>query len=135
MKVLFVLFILVCGVVGAAYYFGGFANLDPSEQAAQFRANVKPGMSWQEVAAVKKPKEYVIADFDSRTGEKYAQDYDEMRLTSSIEQGKFEDGFYFRYIYSNSDAIQIYFNNQGVATSVDDMVTMKDLLEGNAYSR
>lgn len=136
MKVLLVTFVLVAAAVAALVYFGGFTSFDPAAQAQEFKQTVKPGMSWKEVADLRKPKTIVQYDIDSQGLSVERQvGYDMDEFARRMDKGQFDQGFAFQYVFTADDAVSVSFDEQGNVQSMDKMRTTNDLLQGNLYGQ
>ncbi|MFW6061131.1 MAG: hypothetical protein ACODAQ_13200 [Phycisphaeraceae bacterium] len=135
MKVIIGLLIVGGIVIFLLYQFGGYASIDPAEQAAAFRENVNEGMAWDKVADLKEPREVVPIRPGSSTGEGPTRDFDRQQMTDVVQNGSMADGFIFRYRFSPSHHYDVIFSGQGTVREVYEPPTTKDLLQGELYTR
>ncbi len=138
MKILFGLLLLGGGLFAVLHFTGTF-DFDPAQQAKDARAAIAPGMSWKKVVAgAGAPKKYCIYIVQKKmvdgTEIEFAKpgpevNYDEQAIASRVDDGSFPVGFSFFYRFSNADAFEVKFDEYGDVTMVQDLVTMKDLLD------
>ena len=139
MKVILVLVVLI-GVGGYLLYdFGGYGSFDPSQQGRDAKAAIKPGMSWSKVVdAAGEPREYrVVIEKRATIGgveeitykpgpaNKFSRDI----VTDRVATSDLPHGFIFEYVFSQSVAFAVTFNDLGNVVGVRDMGTMADLLD------
>lgn len=127
MKVLIVLMVLVGAGIAAAYYFGGFTTLDPAAQAQAIRQEVKPGMTWEQVADLHEPNRLYPIDFNTINGEGQPIDFDRANITKLIADGGLPSGFLYKFNFSQAHAVGVTFDGAGKVLSVDDLRTTADL--------
>jgi len=130
--------IVVVGLIGYLLYaVGMFDMASPQEQADALKAKVQRGMTWQQVADIQPPRQYVGIDPNptNRTGEMPPQPFDRAGLEQVVQAGGFPHGFLFRYTYSEAVAVQIRFDSSGQVVEVGDALTTRDLLEGRLWQR
>lgn len=130
--------ILIVGLLGYLLYaIGMFDMTSPQEQAEALKAKVQRGMTWQQVADIQPPRQYVGIDPSpmNRTGEMPAQPFDRAGLDQAVQGGGFPAGFLFRYTFSEAAAVQIRFDSSGQVVEVGDALTTRDLLEGRLWQR
>ncbi|MCP4594312.1 MAG: hypothetical protein GY842_26585 [bacterium] len=139
MKAIFVLLVLFIAGGLAMYHWGGFSTFDPSQQGRDARAAVGRGMTWTKVIdAAGEPREYrVITEKKEKSGgversikkpggaNKFKRD----RLADRLANNSLPHGFVFEYQFSQSEAFSVTFDGSGSVISIDDMVTMADLLD------
>ncbi|MEO0515206.1 MAG: hypothetical protein AAF086_07925 [Planctomycetota bacterium] len=130
MKVLVVLLVLVVALVALVVKFGGVLSFDPAAGAQQFVTDVQPGMTWQQVVAVKAPKKYAAYkdDPESMMGHGPIVKFDEARFASNMQSGSFPLGFFFEYTFDAEHAYNVSFDGQGNVTSIEERMTTSDLL-------
>ena len=130
-------------VVGAVallllYQFGGYASLDPAQQAETFRKTVKPGMGWEDVLDAAEPQE-VVRMKPIRAGvpggQAAAVDFNRQQVADQIQNGKMPAGFMFRYRFTPAHHYEVMFDEQGQVVYVHEPPTTQDLLEGQLYTR
>jgi len=133
--------VIVVGLiaVGAAYFFGGTRNFDPTAQGQQAKAAVQPGMTWQQVVdAAGKPQKVRIAHRVTKKIAGEEQEVIEEAAPFRFERELFENtltgdskqaGFRFMYNFSGQAAFSVYFDPNGIAEGVSDDKTMADLLD------
>lgn len=138
MKSLVLLAILFAVAIFAVYHFGGYGKLDPSQQGRNARAAVAAGMTWQQVVkAAGRPRNYVLyveAGKDAVTKELMIKegpkmDFDPDVIASRVTNKTAAHGFFFPYVFSNSVAFKVEFDETGTVVGVDDMVTLNKLLD------
>lgn len=121
------LLVTAIGVFAAVKY-GGIASFDPDGQAAEFRQQIKIGMSWREVADLRAPKKVTpIVPFNP-TGKGPGAKFNADELGEALEQGGYGDGFVFEYTFSSSSAFEVIFYDQGRVGAVEDLPTFNSLL-------
>lgn len=134
-----VLLVIVFGIaIFTVYHFGGYGKLDPSQQGRNARAAISAGMTWQQVVkAVGRPRSYVLyieAGKDQLTKELMIKegpkmDFDPDVIASRVANKSAPHGFFFPYVFSNSVAFKVEFDETGAVIGVDDMVTLNKLLD------
>ncbi len=130
MKVLVVLLVLVILAVALVVKFGGVAGFDPAAGAQQFVADVQPGMTWQQVVAVKAPKKYAAFkdDPESMVGHGPIVKFDETQFASNMQSASYPLGFFFEYTFDAEHAYNVNFDAQGNVESIEERMTTSDLL-------
>lgn len=130
MKVLVVLLVVVIALVALVVKFGGVTSFDPAAGAQQFVADVQPGMTWQQVVAVKAPKKYAAFkdDPESMMGHGPIVRFDEASFASSMQQASYPLGFFFEYTFDAEHAYNVNFDAQGNVESIEERMTTSDLL-------
>jgi len=136
-----VLGLLVFLAAGGAvfYYFGGYCTFDASQQGRDARAAIKPGMTWKQVIdAATTPNHYckLIKETQRFGGEEIElirpgpwMKFDADHMADRLEGDSLPNGFMFKYVYSNKVAFSVTFDEAGTVMSVNDMATMRDLLQ------
>ena len=135
MKLIISLIVIAGIVLFLVFQFGGYATLDPAKQMEQFKNNVKPGMTWQQVADVRAPSKYVPLSPDTINGERQPVKFNRDRLAQKIKDDGLKHGFLFRYRFTDADGYKVVFDSAGEARHVTEMFTKRDLLEGKAFKR
>ncbi len=138
MKVLVGL-LLFAGALFALLYYTGMFEFNPAQQAADARAAVKPGMSWDKViGAVSPPKEYriYVKKIKNIAGQQMevlepgpSLPFDRENLANRLADGSLPGGFDFTYVFSNSEAFTVHFDENGDVAHVSDSAIMKKLLD------
>ncbi len=138
MKVFVGLLILAGGLFLVLHYTGMF-EFDPVKQAQDARAAIKVGMSWDKVvSAAQEPRKYCVYVLKKEVvnGQEFEtvkagpeMPFDAENIRKRVADGSFEAGFSFRYVFSAGDAFEVKFDEMGYVESVQDMRTMKDLLD------
>lgn len=125
MKVIFGLAAVLIVIGAAIYFFGGFSDLDPEQQAADFTAAVQPGMDWKQVVELQEPKKY----FMYRTeGQSQPEPYTEQVIADGIANGTFANGFCFPYTFTGELQYEVIFDPSGKVTGKPQKVTtLKDI--------
>jgi hypothetical protein len=100
----------------------------PEQQAANFLASIKPGMTWEQVSAVKAPRKWAVADGEAMGGHKQMQDFNATALADGIKNGNIANGFVFQYRFHEDHAYLVWFDETGKVTEVVKMPSMKDLM-------
>jgi hypothetical protein len=126
-------------VLGGIYFFGGYNNLDPEQQAAKARAALKPGMSLMQAvkAAGGSPRIQKMVRFShtdrgktyytSQPGNPVDFDYD--KVQKQVKAGELPAGFQLLYNFSLKTAFVAVFDEKGILTDVEDVPTMGNLLQ------
>ena len=127
MKVILVLFVIVVAIVAAVVHFGGLTAGDPKAEMEQFKSSVKEGMSWEEVAALRKPKKYQTFG-EGFGGLAPAQDFNPDQIRRQVEEGNFESGFFFTYSFAADAVYDVHFDEKGMHTHMEKARTASDLL-------
>jgi hypothetical protein len=128
MKVIIILFVIVVAIVVTVVYFGGLAGWDPAAELDKFKTSVQPGMNWEQVVAVRKPKKYQAFSAEGFGGLAPAQDFNPENIRKAVEGGKFEDGFLFSYTFAADAVYEVHFDADGIVTGVHKARTAADLL-------
>ncbi len=149
MKVVIILIALVAVGLAAIYYFSGYATFDPTKEGLEAKEAIEPGMSWTEVLdiagekakyqEVSKQKASAVGSMatvlDSDEEEGYVlvaapkQPFDRKRVAGLLADGKMPYGFVLSYLFSDSVAFRVVFDETGSVVRVDDEQTMADLLQ------
>lgn len=137
MKVLFGL-LLVGAALFAALHYGGMFSYDPAAEAKQVRAAVdQPGASWTKVVAVQAPRKWCVWNETKKMvdGEELVTTkpgpevpFDAKNLEQRLADGNLPAGFSFIYDFGG-DRFAVKFDDAGNVEYVQDMKTMKDLLD------
>ena len=133
MKALIVLIVLAGLALGVMYMFGGYDE-NPKEQAANFKASVKPGMDWQQVIALHRPSKYqpIWMREDGTPREAAKEDFNEQQFKDLMAKNYFSGGFLFPYTFTTEDVVHVYFDPSGVVSHVTEPMTEGDILSGKA---
>lgn len=128
--------LIVLGGIGIflMFQFGGYASLDPAEQAETFREQVDRGMTWEQVAEVREPREIVPLRPGTRSGEGMPRDFDREQLTQMIQDDELVSGFMFKYRFDASHHYDVVFDGDGEVRGVNEPATAKDLYEGELFT-
>ncbi|WP_432797255.1 hypothetical protein [Poriferisphaera sp. WC338] len=133
MKVLFGLFVIIGLALGATYYFGGFATMDPETQQKELLANVNLGMDWKDVVDYQAPRK--VSEFAMKNqggmkvlGKNVATEFKKDDLNDRVTNNKIGYGFVFTYKYSGSHITDVEFDTKGKVVNISHPTTMKDLL-------
>jgi hypothetical protein len=132
--------VLGFGVLLLVYYFGGYSSFDPTAKGREAKAAISPGMKWTQVVdAAGEPGRYQLinrfVEKDSfgqevevfRPGLERRFDYG--MLEGDIANGQAPYGFTLSYVFSAQVTFRVWFDGNGVAESIEDAVTMADLLQ------
>ena len=89
MKAMLILIVLGVLAVGAVYYVGRIASMDPVQQAEAFCSEVKPGMTWEQVVDLKQPRKYYQYNPDPRshTGKTVAVKFNRDIIAKAVKEG------------------------------------------------
>lgn len=138
-KAITVLLLLVAVGWGALYFFGGYGSFDPSQQGLDKKAKIHPGMTHAQVFDITgNPRKYSIINRHKEGAGANEIEYlkpsipvnfDRARVDQHIKDGTLPEGFLCVFNYSNSVAFAVTFDAKGIVTSVDDALTMADLLD------
>jgi hypothetical protein len=143
MKPVFIMIAIGGLAIAGFYFFGGYRDLDPSEQGRQAKAAIKPGMSWKKVIdAAGEPQSSQV--FYRKAIEVNGEMQDEVRLAprhvfdlaehNRLDQkGELTDGFIFRYDISPDCSFEVAFDEQGDVIDVSDAITISDVYSGKAF--
>lgn len=134
-----VIILVVAGLaLFLAFKYGGVASFDPTAEGEAFKAQLAPGMTWQQVAALYAPKKYsVYYEFTQKVGgNEFVElrttaptDFDEAHLAQRLKAGEMPHGFQFPYHFSAQCSFAVTFDQAGVLSEVVDTLTMADLLQ------
>jgi len=120
------------------YYTAGYSSFDPSKQGRDHRAAITPGATWKQVVDINPPKKWramiktkkKVGKEEIETIEPGPQNpFDGDRVAARLADGSLPHGFRFDYVYSGSVAFAVVFDEVGLVTEVQDLVTMGDLLQ------
>jgi len=131
MKVAIGLFLLVVVLGLAAFKLGWLTPEDPKAMVAEIHNSVKPGMTWQEVVDIRRPRKYVKVNLQSFTGKTSPIDFDRDQFEDAMKKNSCPDGFMFRYTFSVGEIVEVSFDGNGKVQWVEDPITYSDLLQGN----
>ena len=129
MKALIVTFVIVGAIVAGLIYFGGFVGMDPAADAQNFTKSVAPGMTWQEVVAVKKPRKVIPLNPTNMTGQSNPLKWDQAE--GALNNNSYTDGFIFPYVFSADHQYEVWFDGDGKVTDIQKQKTFNDLASGN----
>jgi len=141
MKVVIILLLLIAVGLTVAYYSGGSATYDPTQQGLAARAAITPGMTWPQVlAAAGKPGKWAKIVLEKQKspfggGEilvpvrKPPTDYRDGAIELRLKDNALADGFVVTYRFSRSVGFFVEFDGQGIVLEVLDAVTETDLLD------
>ncbi|MCO6435764.1 MAG: hypothetical protein J5J06_01600 [Phycisphaerae bacterium] len=140
MKFLFGSVVVIGLALAGVYYAGGFATFDPDEQGRQVRASIAPGMSWEAVVdTAGEPKHYqpILRSVQKFPGGGEVEffkpgpknPFRRESVQSRVQEGSLPHGFLIAYVYSASTAFTVRFDGSGAVHSIDDAMTMNDLLQ------
>jgi hypothetical protein len=115
------------GLFVAAVTGCGFSE-PPEQQAENFVAAVKPGMTWQQVVAVQAPRRFAEASTTAMGGHKQLQTYSDQVIRDSLAANSFLDGFLFNYQFTADHVYNVWFDQAGNVMTVQKVRTMGDLL-------
>ncbi len=131
MKAILLLIVLIVAGVFLAYQFGGVGSFDPQQQAKQFNATIKPGMTWKEVMDKYPPKKLAVYGRDDTGG--IIRTNEEKFILANFEKvvqtPGFPDGFDFCYFFSGEHAYVVNFDAAGTAQSISKARTLGDLMK------
>ena len=138
MKVFLGLLLLV-GVGAGAFYYTGAFEFNPAQQAKDIKAKIKPGMSYDKVVAVSKPRKYCIHVKKKQHGIGGAAietcapgpevPFDENAIKDRVDRGGLECGFSFSYNFSQTDSFGVMFDQYGDVVEVYDNNVVKKLFD------
>ncbi|MCB9849096.1 MAG: hypothetical protein H6817_00155 [Phycisphaerales bacterium] len=129
---------LLIGAGAAVLHFTGAFKFNPTQQAQDVIAQIKPGMDYKKVAGISTPRKYCIyvkktKSFGGETIEYWAPGpdvpYDEAALAARVNDGSLGGGFMFRYNFSQSDMYEVTFDQYGAVISVDKNETLNKLFD------
>ncbi len=132
------LILLVIFVIGGVclYYFGGYASFDPTKAGQEAKKAILPGMTWNQVIATckKPPPTYRTIIVQTRNGVEFSKPgpenrFDEKQLADRLARNELPRGFTFPYRFSEAVAFEVVFDGTGTVQHVQDLVTMRDLLQ------
>jgi len=139
MKAIIWLLVVVAIGWGAVYFFGGYGPFDPNAEGLAKKALIKPGMSHAEVFAMTNdPRKYqIINRHVQRIGGQELEyfepsapvNFDRARVDQHVKDGTLPHGFCCTFRFSERTAFTVNFDGAGKVTSVEDAVTMADLLD------
>jgi len=123
-------------LLASLYYFGGYASFDPTKAGQEARKAIAPGMTWNQVIATCKnpPPTYRTIIVQTRKGVEFTKPgpenrFDEKQLADRLARNELPHGFTFPYRFSEALAFEVVFDGAGTVQHVQDMVTMRDLLQ------
>lgn len=139
MKAITILAFIGLAVWGAVHFIQSAASYDPNAQGAAAKAAIAPGMAWKKViAAAGEPKHYAVIDrkvqniagqqiesFKPGAKNPFSTDV----VADRVQDVSMPHGFVFEYRFSQSIAFAVHFDSLGTVTSVQDLMTMADLLQ------
>jgi len=130
MKVVFSLFVLVGLGIFLAYQFGGIGSFSPADQAAKLKAEVTPGLTWQQVADKRPPRRYraYIMTDKGFPGLGAEVKFNRAEFEPLVKDGTFSMGFLFMYLFDGEHQYEVNFGPEGKVTSIEKMMTIHDLL-------
>ena len=138
MKALLYTVLVVAALFGLAYLAGLFEMEDPEVAAANFKAQVTPGMDWTAVVAIRRPRKYVYYSPDPNGFgmlERGPFDFSEDAVKPYAQGGGGSQSFGFPYQFSagletsEHDAFVLVFDNAGKFLRFEDVMTFSDLLK------
>lgn len=137
MKALLIVFVLVAAAVGALYYFTDLSSFDASGQYQEVRGQLQPGMSWTAVVELKEPKKMaaVLVDPEAMSDRGQEFSFDRAAVEQAVSDGKYADGFLFMYSFGEAGAFDVYFDQTGTVTAINDVMTFNDLAAGKAFKQ
>lgn len=128
MKVLIGLVVFI-GALAAVLYFGGFMTMeDPETQANNFKAKLKVGMKWEDVAATHAPRKYREIKHRTFTGYGPETDFNAEELTNRLSGGGLPEGFTFPYFFAAEIAFEVVFDAKGKMVEIHKLMTFNDLV-------
>ncbi len=131
MKALLIVIVVVSLGVYAVYHFG-MAGFDPVKQATDFRAAVVPGTAWQDVVKLAPPTEWsrtFIGD-DGGPAKSPGAKYREADFASLMQGASAPAGFVLAYTFTAEHVYDVYFDEQGKVSSVEEPMTFNKLVGG-----
>lgn len=123
MKVAFAAFVIILLGIFLVYQFG-FKGFDPAQQAERLKADLKPGMTWQEVADLYPPKKvrlFAEGGEDSPARWTNPEKFDRAQWTSLMAKGTGPTMFAFQYVLSPAYIYDIHFDASGKMTHIEDI--------------
>ncbi|MEM1354640.1 MAG: hypothetical protein AAGH88_07135 [Planctomycetota bacterium] len=134
MRVVFGLLAVLILIGVVLFFVGGLSGYDPAEQAAEFKANVKPGDPWTKVLDARPPKTWAVIDYNNQYSmdpRSASRDFDEPSFRDAMAKGTGPaDGFIFEYVFDTEHAYDVWFDPAGNVTQIEDRPTASDLLNG-----
>lgn len=130
MKLLLGLFVVVAVILLIVWKFG-ISGFDPAEQGASLQANVKPGMTWQQVVEHHKPGKFRVKMLDDSgfTSAGLPTKFNRADVETSLKNPGLPEGFIFEYFFSNEHAYRVHFDSEGkVSSPVEKEVTISEML-------
>ncbi len=127
------------GILIGVYYLGGYAGWDPAERCRQAKAAISPGMRWTKVVeAAGEPGKYQLirrdvekspfGDLEVRVPGLERQ-FDRALLEQDIARGNTAEGFTLNYVFSQSDAFRVWFDNNGFVERIEESRLMDVLMQ------
>ena len=109
---------------------GWFSPEDPALAVERYLAAIQPGMSWEQVADIREPRDYTPYDFESENGSSYTRKFKRELIREELLDNLYKDGFAWEYHFSAAHALRIDFDRKGNVVAVDKPFTAKDLYDG-----
>lgn len=131
MKAALILVLVAVVGIGLAWKYGGLADFDPAGQADELKQIVKPGMTWKQVVAIRKPRKVHPANPESLSGKGAAVDYTEQWMAKVVKDQSLAMGFCYEYSFADSLIIEVWFDAAGVVEDVQE-ISGRSLLGGAA---
>jgi hypothetical protein len=138
MKIAIGLFLIALAIV-AGTYFTGVGSWDPTEIGREAKAQLKEGMSWEDVlvaAGEPKSRTDIVEKTVTVDGERVTVyepsadvDFDETLFRNDFKAGNLKHGFILEYFFSQQVAFEVSFDGKGKVVSIDDVRTMADLFQ------
>ncbi len=141
MKAMIWILVLAGAGIGAAYYFGGLGNFDPTQQGKDARAKLAPGMTLKQVLDVagENYKYQQINMMPQMIGGKKiempstgtAVSLERDALEKKVAAGGVPNGFVLNYTFSAQQAFNVHFDSTGKVDSIEDAFTEADLYQSH----
>ncbi len=129
MKIIIGLVVLVVVGVVVVTLAGGLVGFDPAEEAKQFTATVKRGMSWRDVVDVKEPAKLMVGDSAQPVA------FHRSNFEARFKQAKYLEGFRFPYAFTEDHLYVVEFDSTGTVIDVRKDETFKNLLDGQPFKK
>ena len=133
MKAMLILVVVVGAVLAVVFYAGGFSGFDAAKQAEEFRASIRPGMTWEQVCDLKEPRKYIaVWEFGNQSP---PTDFDRTAFADLVNKRAMKVGFAFPYRFTSDHHYRVWFDAAGKCEYVKDMLTLNDLATGKPWKR
>lgn len=113
--------------------FGGLADFNPAEQVEEFKAFVKPGMTWQQVLAKYPTKKMGRISYTDVAVKTMPVKFEEAELAKQVAANALGDGFFLHYVFTAEEQYQVFCDGKGVVRRVERQMSTMDIMEGKLY--